>query len=161
MFNVVIVGSIDYVGQGSEGQAFLSTLRPQMLPVQGVSAVEIPNGGHWDFQCSFFKRQKLSHTSQPFYFTRRNLIWQITKMALQLMTFFCEGVSAAFRYTRAVCDIPQWLNNLKAAAEMCKWRQFFLPTSPGCAKPARHQSSLKAPSPKIDFLSKKPGGKYL
>lgn len=113
-------------------------------------SVEILKSDHWDFKCVFFKSAKLNHMLQPFYFIRRNPIWQITEMAPQLMTFFCEGVLATLRYTWAVRNIAQWVNNLKVAAEMSEWKQLFLPTSLMCAKPSCHQSSLK-PSPKIVF----------
>lgn len=58
MFNVVIVASAAFVGHRSEGQAVLNTLRPQILPVQGFSAVEILNSSHWDFKCRLIQMAK-------------------------------------------------------------------------------------------------------
>lgn len=59
MFNVVIVASAAFVGHRSEGQAVLNTMRPQILPVQGFSAVEILNSGHWDFKSRFIQMAKI------------------------------------------------------------------------------------------------------
>lgn len=50
-----------------------------------------------------------------------------------------------------VCDIAQWVNSLTVAAEMSEWKQLFRPTALMCGNPSRHQSFLKATSPKIVF----------
>lgn len=149
MFNVVIRGKLSSTPCVQKYFLFSSSVLDRFSTV-----------AYWDFKYHFFfKWQKLGHMSQPFYFTRRNLIWQITKMAPQLLTFFCEGVSAALRYTRAVCDIAQWVNNLTVEGRNVEavvptdlahvWKSFTPPILP--------ESAL----PKNNLSSKMPAGTYL